>query len=248
MMSAEPPGAGAEVVSLGAVREKNFRFICRVIKEKFSSLDLKTVLDVGSSTGHFLDVAAAEGFSVTGLEPDARLADETRLRGRDVVAGFFPGADGIRGQKYDVVIFNDSLEHIPNIQEALRGIKAHLGEAGLAIVNLPTSDGIIFKASSFLYKLGIKTPFGRLWQTGFASPHVHYFNLRNLRRLFENNGFKLQYSSPLRYYTIKGLWPRISCKSPFLVSFFVWLALILLYPLLRLRSDCFVACFYLPRI
>jgi len=193
MISSEQPGAGAEIVSLDAVKEKNFGFICKIIKEKFSQA--KTVLDVGSSTGHFLKIANDEDLSATGLEP----------------------------------------------------AEDHLKLKGLAIINLPTSDGLIFRTAFLLNKLGIKAPFNRLWQKGFASPYVHYFNVQNLKRLFENNGFVMQYSSPLYYYTIKGLWNRISCKSPFFVSVFTWIGMVLLYPLLTLRSDCFMACFFLDK-
>jgi SAM-dependent methyltransferase len=240
-MSHEQPGAGAEVVSLEAVREKNYRFICNIIREKFPGL--KSILDVGSSDGYFLKVANDEGFSVTGLEPASHLAEKARLNGFNVINGFFPGVKDLLNKIYDIVIFNDSWEHIPNLQESLQGIKEHLKRTGIAIINLPSSDGIIFKTAFLLNKLGIKTPFNRLWQKGFASPHLHYFNVRNLKQFFENNGFVMRYSSPLYYYTIKGLWGRISCKSPFFVSIFAWLCMVLLYPLVTLCSDCFMACF-----
>jgi len=245
MMSYEQPGAGADVISLDAVREKNFRFICKVIKEKFPHG--KTILDVGSSTGCFLKVASDEGFSVTGLEPDIHLAGNARSQGHNVIDGFFPHAKNLSTQKYDIIMFNDSFEHIPNLMEVLQGIRDHLKNTGVAIINLPTSDGIIFKTALLLNKLGIRAQLNRLWQKGFSSPHLHYFNVRNLKRLFENNGFIMQYNSPLHCYTIKGLWGRISCKSSFLVSISAWLGMVLLYPLLTLQSDCFMACFSLFR-
>jgi 2-polyprenyl-3-methyl-5-hydroxy-6-metoxy-1,4-benzoquinol methylase len=240
-MSDEQPGAGTEILSVDAVREKNFRLICKLIKAKFPQA--KTVLDVGSSTGHFLEVAGDEGFSVTGLEPSVQLANNTRLRGYNVINGFFPSAESLSALKYDIIIFNDSFEHIPNLQEVLQGIKNHLKSTGIVIVNLPTSDGVIFKTAFLLNKIGIRAPFNRLWQKGFASPHLHYFNKRNLKMLFENNGFMMQYSSSLYYYNIKGLWERISCKSTFLFSVFTWLFMVLLYPLFAFYSDCFMACF-----
>ena len=125
----------------------------------------------------------------------------------------------------------------------MHGIKKHLTDTGVVIVNLPTNDGVLFKTAYLMYKLGIKVAFDRLWQKGFASPHVHYFNLKNLTLLFENNDFTLKYSSPLLYYTVKGLWKRISCKSTFVVTLYTWAFMLLLYPLLRFRSDCFMACF-----
>ena len=244
MASYEQPGAGAEVVSIDTVREKNYRFICKIIKERFSQL--KTILDVGSSDGHFLKVANDEGFSITGLEPAVHLAEKARFYGYDVIDGFFPYAQDIQNKMYDIIIFNDSWEHIPNLQEALQGIKEHLKKTGIVILNLPSSDGIIFKTAFLLNKIGIRVPFNRLWQKGFASPHLHYFNLKNLKQYFENNSFIMRYSSPLYFYTIKGLWGRISCKSSFFVSIFAWLCMVLLYPLVTLYSDCFMACFSVP--
>jgi SAM-dependent methyltransferase len=244
MTSHEQPGAGAEVVSLEAVREKNYRFICRTIRERFPGL--KTLLDIGSSDGHFLHIANDEGFSATGLEPASHLAEKARLHGFEVINGFFPYAESLLKNIYDIIIFNDSWEHIPNLKEALQGIKEHLKSTGVAIINLPSSDGIIFKTAFLLNKLGIRTPFNRLWQKGFSSPHLHYFNARNLKQFFENNGFVMRYSSPLYFYTIKGLWGRISCKSTFFVSVLAWLCMVLLYPLVTLCSDCFMACFSIP--
>jgi SAM-dependent methyltransferase len=243
MYSSEQHGAGAEVISLEVIRRKNFKFICRIIKEKFPQA--KTILDVGCSKGFFLKIARDEGFLVTGLEPTEHLAKEARSYGFDVIDGFFPQTENLLNKKYDIIIFNDSFEHIPNLQEIVQGIKNHLTDEGCVIINIPTSDGLIFKTTSVLYKFGIKTPYHRMWQKGFPSPHIHYFNLQNLKKLFENNGFAMHYSSPLQYFTIQGLWKRISCKSSFIVSIFTWLFMILLYPLLSVRSDNFMACFTL---
>ena len=243
MMSEEQPGAGAEVISLEAVREKNFRFICKKIRKIIPYG--KTILDVGSSTGHFLRVANSESLSSTGLEPDVGLAEMTRLQGLNIINEFFPNAEDLFNHTYDIIIFNDSFEHIPNLQEIVLGIKRLLKSNGIVIVNLPTSDGIIFKISYIFNKMGIKAPFDRLWQKGFASPHLHFFNLRNLKQFSANNGFAMQYSSPLYYYTVKGLWHRISCKESFFISIFTWFFMVLLYPVFTLYSDCFMACFSL---
>jgi SAM-dependent methyltransferase len=241
MSSSEESGSGVEVESLEAVREKNFKLICKNIKEKFPQA--KTILDVGCSMGLFLKVARDNGFSATGLEPDGRLAEEVRSCGFDVINDFYHHAEDLLNKKYDIIIFNDSLEHIPNLPEILRGIKTNLTDGGCVIINIPTSDGLVFKTASVLYKLGVRAPYHRMWQKGFASPHVHYFNLRNLKKLFENNGFTLCYSSPLPLYTVQGLWRRLSCKSSFFVSILTWCFLTLLYPLLSVRSDIVVAYF-----
>jgi len=241
MSSSEQSGHGAEVESLEAVRERNFKFICKIIKEKFPLA--KTVLDVGCSKGLFLKVARDSGFLVTGLEPSGHLAEEARSYEFDVIGDFFPQTKPHLDKKYDVIIFNDSLEHIPNLHKVLQVIKSHLTGNGCVIINIPTSDGLIIRIASVLYKLGIKAPYERMWQKGFVSPHIHYFNLQNLKKLFENIGFALNYSSYLPLYTISGLYRRLSCKSSFLVSVFTWVFFVFLYPVLSIRKDILLACF-----
>ncbi|MDR2209887.1 MAG: class I SAM-dependent methyltransferase [Spirochaetaceae bacterium] len=235
------PGAGAEIESLGVVREKNFTRIIKTLKKKYTWAN--TILDVGSSHGVFLRLAAQNEFTATGLEPDERLAGECRNSGFDVVTGFFPEADELAGKTFDIIIFNDSFEHIPNLQALITGIKAHLGKKGIVVVNLPNSDGLLFQSALLAYQFGIQVPFDRLWQKGFASPHLHYFNTRNLKMLFERHGFTQQENMPLSYYLITGLWRRIRCKASLCVSIIAWLILTILYPFFCVKSDCFASYF-----
>jgi SAM-dependent methyltransferase len=238
------PGSGAEVESVVAVREKNFRRILETLAERFRGpIFPQTILDVGCSHGIFLKLAKQYGFVATGLEPDANSARECHDAGLDVIAGFFPNADALDGKTFDIIIFNDSFEHIPDSKTVLAGIKNHLKPNGVVIINIPSSDGLMFQTASLLSRLGIHAPFERLWQKGFASPHLHYFNARNLKTLFARYGFTERLSMPLSYYVITGLWRRIRCKSSLFVSIISWCALVVLNPLFAIKSDCFVSYF-----
>jgi 2-polyprenyl-3-methyl-5-hydroxy-6-metoxy-1,4-benzoquinol methylase len=241
MLSQELPGAGAEVVGVDYVRKRNFTNICNIIKYKFPQIT--TILDVGCSHGIFLKIAGNEGFLTTGIEPDKETAQKTRIAGYNVLTGFFPTSEELEGKKYDAIIFNDSFEHIPNLQNIIDGIKNHLNKDGVAIINIPTSKGLVFKISSLFNKLGLHTMYDREWQTGFSSPHVHYFNEDNLELLFRNNGFEMRYTKKLLYYSINGLWDRLICKSSFFMSLVSWIVMVILYPLFVLKSDCFVSFF-----
>jgi 2-polyprenyl-3-methyl-5-hydroxy-6-metoxy-1,4-benzoquinol methylase len=235
------PGAGAEVESIDAVREKNFTRIIKTLAARFEKC--KTILDVGCSHGVFLKLAKQYTFLVTGLEPDTNMAKECHNAGFEVIPGFFPHADELAGKTFDAIVFNDSFEHIPDSKTVMDGIKKHLNQNGVVIVNLPSSDGLMFHIAFLLYRMGLRAPFERLWQKGFASPHLHYFNAHNLKMLFEKYGFTQQLSMPLSYYVITGLWRRIRCKSSFFVSIITWFALVILYPLFIIKSDCSVSYF-----
>lgn len=241
LLSKQKPGAGAEVVGIDDVRERNAMYICNIIKQRFPHA--KTILDVGCSRGVFLKTARDDGYDVTGIEPDREIADEIRAGGYTVLDGFFPDSPVLTGQYFDVIIFNDSFEHIPDFDNTISGIKNHLNANGLLIINIPTSNGLMYSISLLLNKIGISTMYSRLWQNGFASPHVHYFHQKNMELLFRKKGFTQEHTVSLRYYTIKGLWKRLICKSSFLVSIVTYCVLVILYPLFVIKSDCFASFF-----
>jgi UDP-N-acetylglucosamine transferase subunit ALG13/2-polyprenyl-3-methyl-5-hydroxy-6-metoxy-1,4-benzoquinol methylase len=237
------PGEGMEAEDgLEPVRERNFRHICKIIKKQFPHS--KTILDIGSSSGLFLKIACEEGFEVTGLEPTLSLAQETRVNGFNVIDGFFPDAKELSNKVYDILVFNDSIEHIPDIKTVIKAIKEHLNKSnGVVIINLPTSDGIIFKIAFFLNKIGIYKFFDRLWQKNFPSPHLHFFNKYNLELLLKKNNFSLIHSLSFQHYTIKGLWKRVSYRSSLLMSCITWLTMVLCYPIFNKRSNI-SCCFF----
>ena len=237
-------GYGAEVGGIDDVRMKNYIEICNIIKKHFPSRT--RILDVGCASGLFLKIAQNEGFNVVGLEPDFSNAFNARAQGFEVINGFFPDAEQLAGQTFDVVIFNDSFEHIPDTGHVIQGVKRCLKEDGVVVINVPSSKGLIFTLSLLMSKLGIISPLERLWQKGFSSPHLHYFNPENLELLFEKYSFLSVYHTSLKCYTLDKLWKRIKHGSPFLKAFVVWSCMVMFYPfynLLKSRSDITVSFF-----
>jgi hypothetical protein len=107
-------------------------------------------------------------------------------------------------------------------------------------VALPTSAGIVFRAASLLRRFGIRGPLDRLWQRGYPSPHLHYFQAANLRQLVERFGLEHLYSQSLPAWELGGLWARLRMDESQAVwkAVLAWGALVLAYPLLRcLPSD-----------
>ena len=244
MFSNLAPGRGAEVEGVASVRLINYKIICDIIKNEYSSN--ANILDVGCANGLFLSTARDEGFYAVGLEPDLEMAAAARDLGFDVGDGFFPESEWLAGKSFDTIVFNDSFEHIPNPNEIIAGIKRYLNENGIVIVNIPSSSGLIFTLSFLMSKIGITSPLDRLWQKGFASPHLHYFNPENLQLLFENHGFQRIYHTFLKSYTLNGLWKRMRCNTPFLKSIIAWCCLVAFYPfysLLKSKSDISLSLF-----
>jgi SAM-dependent methyltransferase len=163
------------------------------------------LLDVGSAYGWFLDEADQAGAASVGIEPDERVA--ARSYG-EVRVGRFPEAL-VAGESFDVIAFNDVLEHIPDVRGALEACRAHLRPGGVLSVNIPTADGLAFRISRVLARLGIRGPYERLWQRGLASPHLHYFSTAALIDLMDGCGIPVTAVHPLSAIRRDGLWHRV---------------------------------------
>ena len=99
-----------------------------------------------------------------------------------VEIGFFPDDLVDRGP-FNLIVFNDVFEHLPNCVDALKHVEALLKPGGLAVLNVPSSRGVLLRAASLLERVGWDGLYARLWQKGFASPHVSYFAPHNLELL-----------------------------------------------------------------
>lgn len=189
------------------LRRSNFQTLITAINANVLIPHPK-LLDVGSAHGWFLELAS-KSFSVLGVEPDESMFEFARVNGVPVRLGFFPSAL-LPDERFDVIVFNDVFEHIPNARLILDSCNTHLNEDGILLINLPNSTGTFYRFSKSLSFLGIQYPFERLWQKDLPSPHVHYFDATNLRDLVQQHGFTEICSKPLPSLRVSGLFSRIS--------------------------------------
>jgi SAM-dependent methyltransferase len=230
-------------LGLKALRQENFREIVE-LAHGLARPGARRLLDVGCAHGWFLETAR-ERFEVLGIEPDAVVGGRTAARGLPVRPGYFP--DALHpGETFDLIVFNDVIEHIPDIQGALDACHARLGEGGLLILNLPNSAGFFYRLSKAFARMGWRSPFERLWQKDLPSPHVHYFQKGNLERLVVSRGFECVHTSELPSLRAKGLLERMRCagnlSGPSL--YLQYGAVLCTIPLLRIfPSDIIVSVF-----
>ncbi|AWL04066.1 class I SAM-dependent methyltransferase [Massilia oculi] len=228
---------------LKALRLENFRTIVAWAR-RHVGVSRPRLLDVGSAHGWFLETAR-EQFDVLGVEPDAVVGARAAARGLPVRSGYFP--DVLReGERFDVIVFNDVIEHIPDIRSALAACHARLHDGGILILNLPNSGGFFYRLSKLIARLGWRGPFERLWQKDLPSPHVHYFNPRNLRQLVAGQGFELTEAAELPALRARGLLERLRCAGnvPTLSLYTQYAAIICAIPVLRMfPSDIIVGVF-----
>jgi SAM-dependent methyltransferase len=217
---------------LKALRQDNFRVLLDKIRPEVAAD--RRLLDVGCAHGWFLELASQD-FTAMGIEPDDLVYRSTLQRGLPVRQGYFPTALE-SGETFDVITFNDVFEHIPDVASVLQSCRAHLSDNGLLVLNLPNTSGAFYLLSKVFRRFGIPGPFDRLWQKGLPSPHLHYFNRKNLAALLERHGFNKVSEGSLPTIRLRGLYDRIACAGNMsaVKAGALWLSVALALPVLKL--------------
>jgi SAM-dependent methyltransferase len=201
----------------------------------YVTLDGARLLDVGCAYGWFLEAACERGALAEGIEPEERIARAALSRGCRVAEGFFPQAVPA-GHRFQVICFNDVLEHIPDPGAIVRACHAQLEDNGLLSVAIPLHTGFIYRCATWLRKLGVRGPFERMWQKFFHSPHVSYFSVNSLDGLVLGRGFERVGYQKLPSVMLRGLWARLRYDRAASLpeSVLVWVSVVLAYPVLLL--------------
>lgn len=227
---------------LAAVRERNNARLLRHLVTL--SAPPGRLLDVGCGPGFLLSAARRQGYRPEGVEPDAnviRQAGYTEL----VRHGYFPDAlpDTAR---FNVLVFNDVLEHIPDLRRSLAAAAHHLEPGGVLALNCPDRRGLFFRVAALADRLGMSAAYDRLWQRGLPSPHVWYFTPGNLAHAARRAGFSTVGTMRLDTITLKGLWSRIRCVKgqSLAVSLAAYTFALVTLPLSKLAPADAVVCFF----
>ena len=213
---------------LEAIRRANNRRVLDAL-DSLKPLSATTLLDVGSAHGWFLDAAAARGAQVLGIEPDEQVVERTQMPGV-VRRGFFP--DALQANElFDIITYNDVLEHISDPAAAIRASVLHLNSGGLLSINIPDCRGLGFAIARMAASVGMSSPYERLWQKDLPSPHLWYLNSGTLTKLAAKEGLALVHQRRLPSLSAEGLWDRIHMdRQPHIMSRLQFLAVTLLRP------------------
>jgi 2-polyprenyl-3-methyl-5-hydroxy-6-metoxy-1,4-benzoquinol methylase len=117
------------------------------------------VLDVGCAYGGFLVAFAERGARVTGIEIDEALVRLALVNVREqavdaeIVLGDATAVHPPFRGRFDLVIANDVLEHVPQPEAFLRNVRGWLSPRGVAYLQIPNGSFPAFVASDGHYQL-----------------------------------------------------------------------------------------------
>ncbi|MBB4258754.1 2-polyprenyl-3-methyl-5-hydroxy-6-metoxy-1,4-benzoquinol methylase [Bradyrhizobium sp. CIR3A] len=149
------------------------------------------LLDVGTGSGLFLQVANRQGWRAIGLDFSSQAA-ELALTHHDVEVRVGRLSDLPADEQYDIITMFDYLEHTTrpaeDLQEAIRRLKP----GGHLVVRVPNLGGW---QARFM---------GPKW-VGIISLHLSYFEAKTLADLVSKQGLVIVYSDMGNYQTLAEL-------------------------------------------
>ena len=148
---------------------------------------IRRVLDVGCHAGAFGQALKRSGVvEVWGVEPDAQAAKLAAQRIDHVVTDVFQASNPIPERYFDLVTFNDSLEHMADPAAALQLARTKLTPGGRVHCCVPN----VRHVSNLEHLL-----FDKDWRyedSGIRDrTHLRFFTRSSICRLFEDSGFKV---------------------------------------------------------
>jgi SAM-dependent methyltransferase len=231
--------------ALRPIREHNFNLLVKWIKQLTTTNTTKKpkLLDVGSAHGWFLETAKND-FEVLGIEPDETVANGAIKKALNVRKGYFPAVLN-QNERFDVIVFNDVLEHIPNVKNIFTECSNHLTPNGMLVINAPDKRGVFYRISKLLKKLGNEGSFNRMWQVGMPSPHLYYFDTNSINKIAAKAGFKLVEERSLSSVVAKGLFDRINyAGGNKLINFLIGCAVLISIPVLNMMQSDITVWFF----
>ncbi len=239
-------GEGRGIEGLETLRRRNFTKLCNRLSKNYI-LTGKRLLEVGCAEGWFLEEAKNRGMIVSGIEPSIPHAEISRNKGFEVITDFFP-EDIYKFGEFDFIVFNDVFEHLPDPKAAIKRCEELLAPGGVLVINLPSNHGFFYLLASLLARIGRNTLQERLWQKGFPSPHLSYFNpIALIRFIDRHTRFRHKDTFSLDTLDSDGLEVRIKASHGGIVGWSIYLGLKLLLPVIQLLpADIIAAVFEKP--
>jgi 2-polyprenyl-3-methyl-5-hydroxy-6-metoxy-1,4-benzoquinol methylase len=172
----------------------------RVEMLPFIPAGIQDALDIGCGEGRFGEaLQSARGCRVTGVEPFPAAAAQAQARLYKVFCSSAESFLSSHEGKFDVISFNDVLEHLVDpwvqLQTCRRLLKL---PGGLVIASLPNIRFLFA-----LREIVLRRDFPYESAGIFDRTHLRFFTSRSMIRLFEESGFEV-----LRCEGINGLTDR----------------------------------------
>jgi 2-polyprenyl-3-methyl-5-hydroxy-6-metoxy-1,4-benzoquinol methylase len=192
-------------------RERQFKKVFNFILNKIPN---PSFLEIGAGFGGYINFAKKLGFDCTAVDIDDYYRDEYLQAGIKFIQQDANNFD--INNESEIFILSHIIEHIDNPKSLLKKIGKQ--KVKYLIVEVPSSEGMIFKLSKLLLTVNVFFVWNRLWQKSSNSPHLHYFSDKSIYKLFKDSDFEVERTYNSRFATIRGSFKRTSSTENIIIS------------------------------
>lgn len=145
--------------------------------------DKGTLLDIGAGTGHFLDLAQKNNWSVTGIEPNDGAKQTAAKKG----IPFIENIQNLPSESYDVITMWHVLEHVFDLDEQINELKRVLKPNGVLLIAVPN-----FRSFDAKY-------YKQFWAAFDVPRHLWHFSKKSIKVLFQEKEMKVVEIIPMKW-------------------------------------------------
>jgi 2-polyprenyl-3-methyl-5-hydroxy-6-metoxy-1,4-benzoquinol methylase len=147
------------------------------------SHNVRNVLSVGCAWGGTEAQLVQRGIRVVGIPLDLVIAESAKSRGIEVVCPSFDGAmKALKDERFDYILFDSVLHHLPDPCKVLTEYKALLRDDGHMVVTVPN-----FRYLRYAIELS-KNKRLRGIRNDFFKTHLHFASLTAVNKWFSQSG------------------------------------------------------------
>ncbi|MBS3738277.1 class I SAM-dependent methyltransferase [Mesohalobacter halotolerans] len=167
------------------------------------------ILDIGAGTGQFLEVFKKEDWSKFCIEPSIKLHPELSEKGikrKDYLNEF-------EDHSFEVITLWHSLEHIPDLENAINQLRRILKPDGVLFIAVPNH-----KSHDAQY-------YKKYWAAWDVPRHLWHFSRRGLKSIFYDYGFNCikETGMPFDAFYVSILSEHYKSKGNIVMAIFVGL-------------------------
>ena len=142
-----------------------------------------SVLDLGAGTGDFLNAAKENGWTITGVEPNAQASKLAAKKDIEL----HKSVDDLGDKLFDVITLWHVLEHLPDLETQIKNLQRLLKPNGYLIVAVPN-----FRSYDAKY-------YGQFWAAFDVPRHLWHFSKPAISRLFLKENMFVEKVIPMKF-------------------------------------------------
>lgn len=166
--------------------KKNFQLRLKKLK-KYTEFNNKSLLEIGSAYGFFLDMIKNNFKEIAGVEISQDCLDYCEKNYKFKITNFLEFENNFK-KNFDIFCLWDVIEHLKDPNKYLQKIN-HLSSKG-SLIALTT--GNINSLNSKLFR--------EKWRLIHPPTHLHYFTPNSIKKLLKKNNYKIIHFEHCGYY------------------------------------------------